>query len=109
MGILGFRLPKPVGYHTKTFRCIPSFYVTINQGLTGGNKGLDVGRKGSKNAATIRDISPEVITAETIATPMWALPGIAERSIAPIQHVVGAQEPLIVKGVHHWYSHPSAS
>jgi hypothetical protein len=109
MGILGFRLPKPVGYHTKTFRCIPSFHVTINQGLTGGDKNLNAGRKSSKNAAPIRDISPEVIAAEAIATSMWTLPEIAKRSVPPIQHVIGAQQPQIVKRVHHWNSHTSAS
>jgi hypothetical protein len=82
--------------HTKAPPIVASRYVQIDQPLAWGYKKLHVLNALRKDLAPPWDVSPKVMSPETLTAAMRFLGRIAHHAIASVERVVWTKQPAIV-------------
>jgi hypothetical protein len=85
----------------EAFHRISSLDVTVNDRLARAGIQLDVRREEAEESSPIRDIGPKVVALKALPTPLRVMARITEGPILPVQHVVGAEQPEVMKRVDH--------
>ena len=72
----------------------------VNQLLTGGNEEAHILDQSSESGTSPRDVAPEIITSVTPFAAPRAASRVAQGTITPEEHVVRAEQPMIVQREH---------
>jgi hypothetical protein len=95
---------RPIGHNSETVSIIAGSDVQVNQFAAGRDKQANIPHQARQHLTPPGNAGPKVISPKALLAVAATLRRVTQRTIAPVEHIVGTEQPMIVESENHGHT-----